>query len=147
MLEELEINKEYHETKIRKYKQIQKLYHPLLWAISIVYFIYFMFIDNAFSLRLIICLILGLILWGIGLAICSRIAYHLKEKQNILHIETLNAMQENKFLSPGRKERHIKDYNETDDGLEKIMIYAKFMLEAKERQKEIEEDAKDLDIK
>lgn len=49
-------------------------------------------------------------------------------------------------MSPGRKERYITDYNVKKDELEKIMIYAKFMLEAKERENEIKDDNSNLDI-
>ncbi|EOP46013.1 hypothetical protein IK1_04225 [Bacillus cereus VD146] len=49
-------------------------------------------------------------------------------------------------MSPGRKERYIKDYNATKDELEKLMTYAKFMLEAKGRENEIKDDNRNLDI-
>ncbi|MCU0097533.1 ArsR family transcriptional regulator [Bacillus sp. OR9] len=43
-------------------------------------------------------------------------------------------------MSPGRKERYIKDYNASKNELEKIMTYAKFSIEAKERENEIKDD-------
>ncbi|MGR9632786.1 ArsR family transcriptional regulator [Bacillus cereus] len=63
-----------------------------------------------------------------------------------MNTETINEMKKNKYMSPGRKERYITDYNATKDGLEKIMIYAQFMLEAKERENEIEDDNSNSDI-
>lgn len=39
-------------------------------------------------------------------------------------------------MSPGRKERYIKDYNASKNELEKIMTYAKFSLEAKKKRKQ-----------
>lgn len=43
-------------------------------------------------------------------------------------------------MSPGRKESYITDYNASKSDLEKIMTYAKFMLEVKERENEIKDD-------
>lgn len=43
-------------------------------------------------------------------------------------------------MSPGRKERYITNYNTSKSELKKIMTYAKFMLEAKERENEIKDD-------
>lgn len=53
---------------------------------------------------------------------------------------TLNEIKKNKYMSPGRKERYIKDYYASKNELEQIMTYAKFMLEAKERENEIKDD-------
>ncbi|MGQ8823819.1 hypothetical protein CN582_25095 [Bacillus wiedmannii] len=140
MLETLEERKKKHEIKIKKYKKIQKYYNPFLWAISIIYFLYFMIIDNSLSVHLLLSFVIGLILWSIGLAINLKLFHELKGKGKILNTETINEMKKNKYMSPGRKERYITDYNGTKDGLEKIMIYAQFMLEAKERENEIEDD-------
>ncbi|SPT76266.1 transcriptional regulator, ArsR family protein [Bacillus cereus] len=49
-------------------------------------------------------------------------------------------------MSPARKERYITDYNASKNELEKIMPYAKFMLETKERENEIKDDNRNLDI-
>lgn len=49
-------------------------------------------------------------------------------------------------MSPGRKERYIKDYNATKGELEKLMIYANFTLEAKERERDIKDETGNLDI-
>ncbi len=43
-------------------------------------------------------------------------------------------------MSPGRKECYIKDYNASKNELEKIMTYAQFMLEAKERENAVKDD-------
>ncbi|MGR9635444.1 ArsR family transcriptional regulator [Bacillus cereus] len=64
-----------------------------------------------------------------------------------MDIEVLNTMEENEFLSPGRKERYIKDFSAAKDSLERITIYAKFMLEAKERKEELEDDSNTLGIR
>ncbi|MED1267243.1 hypothetical protein P4U03_11480 [Bacillus mycoides] len=146
MLETLEMRKKQHEIKIQKYKNIQKYYNPFLWVISIIYFLYFMFINNSLSVYLLLSFIIGLTLWSIGLAINLKLIHELKGKEKILNIETINEMKKNKYMSPGRKERYITDYNATKDELEKIMIYAKFMLEAKERENEIKDDNSNLDI-
>ncbi|PEB54578.1 hypothetical protein COO03_04885 [Bacillus sp. AFS098217] len=140
MSEDLKAKKEFHNSKIKKYKSIQRVYHPTLWALAIIYFIYFMFIDNSLSLYLLLFATIGSILCAIGLFISFKISTHLKEVRNILDIETLEYMQENEFLSPGRKERYIEDFNGSNDGLERTLIYAKFCVEAKERQEEMEED-------
>ena len=102
--------------------------------------------DNSLSVHLLLSFIIGLILWSIGLAINLKLFHELKEKRKILNIETINEMKNNKYMSPGRKERYITDYNATKDELEKIMIYAKFMLEAEERENEIKDDNSNLDI-
>lgn len=146
MLETLEMRKKQHEIKIQKYKNIQKYYNPFLWVISIIYFLYFMFINNSLSVYLLLSFIIGLTLWSICLAINLKLIHELKGKEKILNIETINEMKKNKYMSPGRKERYITDYNATKDELEKIMIYAKFMLEAKERENEIKDDNSNLDI-
>ncbi|AJH16979.1 MULTISPECIES: hypothetical protein [Bacillus] len=146
MLETLEMRKKQHEIKIQKYKNIQKYYNPFLWVISIIYFLYFMFINNSLSVYLLLSFIIGLTLWSIGLAINLKLIHELKGKEKILNIETINEMKKNKYMSPGRKERYITDYNAKKDELEKIMIYAKFMLEAKERENEIKDDNSNLDI-
>ncbi|MGH0945280.1 hypothetical protein ACQVTS_29990 [Bacillus mycoides] len=146
MLETLEMRKKQHEIKIHKYKNIQIYYNPFLWVIAIIYFLYFMIIDNSLSVQLLLSFIIGLTLWSIGLAINLKLLYERKGKQKILNMETINEMKKNKYMSPGRKERYIKDYNATKDELEKIMIYAKFMLEAKERENEIKDDNSNLDI-
>ncbi|HDR7636454.1 hypothetical protein ABEY48_28935 [Bacillus mycoides] len=146
MLETLEMRKKQHEIKIQKYKNIQKYYNPFLWVISIIYFLYFMFINNSLSVYLLLSFIIGLTLWSIGLAINLKLIHELKGKEKILNIETINEMKKNKYMSPGRKERYITDYNVKKDELEKIMIYAKFMLEAKERENEIKDDNSNLDI-
>ncbi|MGE6313595.1 hypothetical protein ACQKD6_24665 [Bacillus cereus] len=146
MLETLEMRKKKHEIKIHKYKNIQRYYNPFLWVIAIIYFLYFMIIDNSLSVHLLLSLIIGLTLWSIGLAINLKLIHELKGKEKILNIETINEMKKNKYMSPGRKERYITDYNATKDELEKIMIYAKFMLEAKERENEIKDDNSNLDI-
>ncbi len=146
MLETLEMRKKQHEIKIKKYKKIQEYYNPFLWTISIIYFLYFMISDNSLSVHLLLSFIIGLILWSIGLAINLKLFHELKEKRKILNIETINEMKNNKYMSPGRKERYITDYNATKDELEKIMIYTKFMLEAEERENEIKDDNSNLDI-
>lgn len=146
MLETLEMRKKQHEIKIQKYKNIQTYYNPFLWVISIIYFLYFMFINNSLSVYLLLSFIICLTLWNIGLAINLKLIHELKGKEKILNIETINEMKKNKYMSPGRKERYITDYNATKDELEKIMIYAKFMLEAKERENEIKDDNSNLDI-
>lgn len=146
MLETLEIRKKQHEIKIQKYKNIKKYYNPFLWTISIIYFLYLMFIDNSLSVHLLLSFIIGLTLWSLGLAINLKLFHELKGKGKILNIETINEMKNNKYISPGRKERYITDYNSTKDELEKIMIYAKFMLEAEERKNEIKDDNSNLDI-
>ncbi|BCD02800.1 hypothetical protein BC30048_p1309 (plasmid) [Bacillus cereus] len=146
MLETLEMRKKQHEINIKKYKKIQKYYNPFLWTISIIYFLYFMIIDNSLSVHLLLSFVIGLILWSIGLAINLKLMNELKGKGKILNIETINEMKNNKYMSPGRKERYITDYNATKDGLEKIMIYANFMLEAKERENEMKDDNSNLDI-
>lgn len=105
-----------------------------------------MFIDNSLSVHLLLSFVIGLILWSIGLAINLKLLHELKEKGKILNIETINEMKTNKYMSPGRKERYITDYNSTKGELEKIMIYAKFMLEAEERENEIKDDNSNLDI-
>ncbi|MBK5424172.1 ArsR family transcriptional regulator [Bacillus mycoides] len=105
-----------------------------------------MFINNSLSVYLLLSFIIGLPLWSIGLAINLKLIHELKGKEKILNIETINEMKKNKYMSPGRKERYITDYNATKDELEKIMIYAKFMLEAKERENEIKDDNSNLDI-
>ncbi|QBP90334.1 ArsR family transcriptional regulator (plasmid) [Bacillus mycoides] len=104
-----------------------------------------MFINTSLSVYLLLSFIIGLTLWGIGLAINLKLIHELKGKEKILNIETINEMKK-KYMSPGRKERYITDYNATKDELEKIMIYAKFMLEAKERENEIKDDNSNLDI-
>ncbi|MGM2833932.1 hypothetical protein ACS2TZ_34940, partial [Bacillus cereus group sp. Bce025] len=139
MLETLEMRKKQHEIKIKKYKKIQKYYNPFLWTISVIYFLYFMIIDNSLSVHLLLSFVIGLILWSIGLAINLKLVNELKGKGKILNIETINEMKNNKYMSPGRKERYITDYNATKDALEKIMIYANFMLKAKKTAKEIKD--------
>ncbi|MGY1423311.1 hypothetical protein [Bacillus cereus] len=146
MLETLEMRKKQHEIKIHKYKNIQRYYNPLLWAISIIYFLYFMFVDNSLSVLLLLSFVIGLTLWGVGLAINLKLLHELKGKEKIMNIETINEMKNNKYMSPGRKDRYITDYKATKDGLEKIMIYAKFMSEAKDRENEIKDDNSNLDI-
>ncbi|MBG0967135.1 hypothetical protein F3I01_29335 [Bacillus sp. SRB1LM] len=131
---------------MKKYKKIQKYYNPFLWSISIIYFLYFMIIDNSLSVHLLLSFVIGLILWSIGLAINLKLLHELNRKGKILNIETINEMKENKYMSPGRKERYITDYNATKDELKKVLIYAKFMLEAEERENEIKEDNSNLDI-
>ncbi len=146
MLETLEMRKKQHEIQIKKYKKIQKYYNPFLWTISIIYFLYFMIIDNSLSVQLLLSFVIGLILWSIGLAINVKLLHEFKGKGKILNIETINEMKKNKYMSPGRKERYITDYNATKDELEKIMIYTKFMLEAEERENEIKDDNRNSDI-
>lgn len=126
-------------------KKIQKYYNPFLWVILIIYFIYFIILDTSFPGCLLLSIITGVILWSIGL-IHLKLFYELREKQKIMNIATINEMKKNKYMSPGRKERYIKDYSSTKDELEKIMTYAKFMLEAKEREYEIKDDNRNLDI-
>jgi ATP synthase protein I len=145
MLETLEIKKKQHEIKIQQYKNIQKYYNPFLWTISIIYFLYFMFINNSLSVHLLPSFVIGLTLWSIGLAINLKLLHELKGKEKILNIETINERKK-KYMSPGKKKRYITDYNATKDELEKIMTYAKFMLEAKERENEIKDDNRNLDI-
>ncbi|MGK0535918.1 hypothetical protein [Bacillus sp. 'calajunan'] len=140
MLETLEMRKKQHEIKIHKYKNIQKYYNPFLFAISIIYFLYLMIIDHSLSAHLLLSFIMGFILWSIGLAINLKLLYEIKEKRKILNIETINEIKKNKYMSRGRKERYITDYNASKSELEKIMTYAKFMLEAKERENEIKDD-------
>ncbi|WP_242300823.1 hypothetical protein [Bacillus cereus group sp. BfR-BA-01494] len=147
MFEELESKKEYHEVKKLKYERIHKLYFPFLWVVALVYFLYFMFIDNSISVYMVISFGVGLILWGLGLYVIYKIAYHIRELEKIMDIEVLNTMEENEFLSPGRKERYIKDYSAAKDALERITIYAKFMLEVKERKEELEDDSNILGIR
>ncbi|AFH87029.1 hypothetical protein [Bacillus anthracis] len=113
--------------------------------ILIIYFIYFIILDTSFPGCLLLSIITGVILWSIGL-IHLKLFYELREKQKIMNIATINEMKKNKYMSPGRKERYIKDYSSTKDELEKIMTYAKFMLEAKEREYEIKDDNRNLDI-
>ncbi|MCU7679264.1 hypothetical protein [Bacillus thuringiensis] len=144
MIEDLKSKKEFHEVKKLKYERIHKLYFPFLWSVALVYFLYFMFVDNSISLYMVISFVIGLILWGLGLYIIYKIlyiiykiVYHIREIEKIADFEVLNTMEENEFLSPGRKERYIKDYNAAKDSLERITIYAKFMLEVKERQEEL----------
>ena len=48
MLETIEMRKQ-HEIKIHKYKNIQKYYNSFLFAISIIYFLYFIIIDHFFQ--------------------------------------------------------------------------------------------------
>ncbi|WP_374058696.1 ArsR family transcriptional regulator [Bacillus sp. SRB1LM] len=105
-----------------------------------------MIIDNSLSVHLLLSFVIGLILWSIGLAINLKLLHELNRKGKILNIETINEMKENKYMSPGRKERYITDYNATKDELKKVLIYAKFMLEAEERENEIKEDNSNLDI-
>ncbi|PFJ30574.1 hypothetical protein [Bacillus cereus] len=147
MFEELKSKKEYHEVKKLKYERIHKLYFPFLCVVALVYFLYFMFIDNSISVYMVVSFGIGLILWGLGLYVIYKIAYHIRELEKIMDIEVLNTMEENEFLSPGRKERYIKDFSSAKDSLERIMIYAKFMLEAKERKEELEDDSNTLGIK
>ncbi|ACK98585.1 MULTISPECIES: DUF5392 family protein [Bacillus cereus group] len=137
MIEDLKSKKEFHEVKKLKYERIHKLYFPFLWGVALVYFLYFMFVDNSISLYMVISFVIGLILWGLGLYIIYKIVYHIREIEKIVDFEVLNTMEENEFLSSGRKERYIKDYNAAKDSLERITIYAKFMLEVKERQEEL----------
>ncbi|TNP01561.1 DUF5392 family protein [Bacillus pacificus] len=146
MLETLEIRKKQHEIKIKKYKKIQKYYNPFLLVISIIYLFYFMFIDNPLSVYLLLFCVIGFTFGSIGLAINLKLYYELKGKQKIMNMETINAIKKNKYMSPGRKERYIKDYNATKGELEKLMIYAKFMLEAKERECEVKDETENLDI-
>ncbi|MFJ7616221.1 hypothetical protein ACIQXX_26440 [Bacillus cereus] len=146
MFEELKSKKEYHEVKKLKYECIHKLYFPFLWVVALVYFLYFMFIDNSISVYMVVSFGIGLILWGLGLYVIYKIAYHIRELEKIMDIEVLNTMEENEFLSPGRKERYIKDFSAAKDSLERITIYAKFMLEAKERKEELEDDSNTLGI-
>jgi hypothetical protein len=146
MLETIEMRKKQYEIKIQKYKNIQKYYNPFLWVISIIYFLYFIIIDNSHSMHLLFSFVIGITLWSIGLAIHLKLLYVLKGKEKILNIETINEMKKNKYMSPGRKERYIIDYNASKNELEKIMTYAKFMLEAKERENEIKDDKRNLDI-
>ncbi|MED2366812.1 hypothetical protein P4W17_24470, partial [Bacillus thuringiensis] len=75
MLETLEMRKKQHEIKIKKYKKIQKYYNPFLWTISIIYFLYFMIIDNSLSVHLLLSFVIGLILWSIGLAINVKLLH------------------------------------------------------------------------
>ncbi|MBG9753063.1 hypothetical protein ABD81_10240 [Bacillus thuringiensis] len=147
MFEELKSKKEYHEVKKLKYERIHKLYFPFLWVVALVYFLYFMFIDNSISVYMVVSFGIGLILWGLGLYVIYKIAYHIRELEKIMDIEVLNTMEENEFLSPGRKERYIKDFSAAKDSLERITIYAKFMLEAKERKEELEDDSNTLGIR
>lgn len=93
MLETLEMRKKQHEIKIQKYKNIQKYYNPFLWVISIIYFLYFMFINNSLSVYLLLSFIIGLTLWSIGLAINLKLIHELKGKEKILNIETINEMK------------------------------------------------------
>ncbi|WP_410976712.1 sterol desaturase family protein [Bacillus cereus] len=137
MIEDLKSKKKFHEVKKLKYERIHKLYFPFLWGVALVYFLYFMFVDNSISLYMVISFVIGLILWGLGLYIIYKIVYHIREIEKIADFEVLNTMEENEFLSPGRKERYIKDYNAAKGSLERITIYAKFMLEVKERQEEL----------
>jgi ATP synthase protein I len=139
MLETLEIKKKQHEIKIQKYKNIQKYYNPFLWTISIIYFLYFIIIDHSLSAHPLLSFIIGFTLWSIGLAIHLKLLYEKKGKRKIMNIETINERKK-KYMSPGRKERYIKDYNASKNELEKIMTYAKFSLEAKERENEIKDD-------
>ncbi|WP_235438617.1 ArsR family transcriptional regulator [Bacillus cereus] len=92
------------------------------------------------SAHLLLSFIMGFTLWSIGLAINLKLLYEIKGKRKILNIETINEMKKNKYMSPGRKERYITVYNTSKSELEKIMTYAKFMLEAKERENEIKDD-------
>ncbi|HDR6315614.1 TPA: hypothetical protein QCU53_002364 [Bacillus thuringiensis] len=140
MLETLEMRKKQHEIKIHKYKNIKKYYNPFLFAISIIYFLYFMIIDHSLSAHLLLSFIIGFTLWSMGLTINLKLLYEIKGKRKILNIETINEMKKNKYMSPGRKERYITDYNASKSELEKMMTYAKFMLEAKEREDEIKDD-------
>ncbi|PFV82909.1 hypothetical protein COL05_09470 [Bacillus sp. AFS059628] len=140
MLETLEMRKKQHEIKIHKYKNIQKYYNPFLFAISIIYFLYLMIIDHSLSSHLLLSFIMGFTLWSIGLAIHLKLLCEKKGKRKIMNIETINGMKKNIYMSPGRKERYIKDYNASKSELEKITTYAKFMLEAKERENEIKDD-------
>ncbi|TKI10432.1 hypothetical protein FC696_17040 [Bacillus wiedmannii] len=146
MLETLEIRKKQHETKIKKYKKIQKYYNPFLLVISIIYLFYFMFIDNPLSVYLLLSCVISFTFASIGLAINLKLYYELKGKQKVMNIETINEIKKNKYMSPGRKERYIKDYNATKGELEKLMIYAKFTLEAKERERDIKDETGNLDI-
>ncbi|PGS74563.1 hypothetical protein COC69_22925 [Bacillus cereus] len=147
MFEELKSKKEYHEVKKLKYERIHKLYFPFLWVVALVYFLYFMFIDNSISVYMVVSFWIGLILWGLGLYVIYKMAYHIRELEKIMDIEVLNTMEENEFLSPGRKERYIKDFSAAKDSLERITIYAKFMLEVKERKEELEDDFNTLGIR
>lgn len=140
MLETLEMRKKQHEIKIHKYKNIQKYYNSFFLAISIIYFLYFLIIDNSLSAHLLLSFIIGFTLWSVGLAIHLKLLYEKKGKRKIMNIETLNEIKKNKYMSPGRKERYIKDYYASKNELEQIMTYAKFMLEAKERENEIKDD-------
>ncbi len=140
MLETLEMNKKQHEIKIHKYKNIQKYYNSFLFAISLVYFLYFIIIDHSLSAHLLLSFIIGLTLWCIGLAIHLKLLHEKKGKRKITNTETLNEMKKNKYMSPGRKERYIKDYNASKNELEKIMTFSLFSLEAKERENEIKDD-------
>lgn len=64
MFEELKSKKEYHEVKKLKYERIHKFYFPFLWVVALVYFLYFMFIDNSISVYMVVSFGIGLILWG-----------------------------------------------------------------------------------
>ncbi len=140
MLETIEMRKKQHEIKIHKYKNIQKYYNSFLFAISIIYFLYFIIIDHSLSAHPLQSFIIGFTLWSIGLAIHLKLLYEKKGKRKVMNIETINEMKKNKYMSPGRKERYMKDYNASKNELEKIMTYAKFSLEAKERDNEIKGD-------
>ncbi|WBO93189.1 hypothetical protein AVT_27430 (plasmid) [Bacillus tropicus] len=80
MLGTLEMRKKQHGIKIQKYKNIQKYYTPFLWTISIIYFLYFMFINNSLSVHPLLFFVIGLALCGIGLAINLKLLHELKGK-------------------------------------------------------------------
>ena len=80
-----------------KYERIHKFYFPFLWVVALVYFLYFMFIDNSISVYMVVSFGIGLILWGLGLYVIYKIAYHIRELEKIMDIEVLNTMEENEF--------------------------------------------------
>ncbi|BCD33031.1 hypothetical protein BC30102_p639 (plasmid) [Bacillus cereus] len=59
MLETIEMRKKQHEIKIHKYKNIQKYYNSFLFAISIIYFLYFIIIDHSLSAHPLQSFIIG----------------------------------------------------------------------------------------
>ncbi len=52
-----------------------------------------MFINTSLSVYLLLSFIIGLTLWGIGLAINLKLIHELKGKEKILNIETINEMK------------------------------------------------------